>query len=103
MDRIGKLIEFLAASPQDSFLLHALAMAYIKTGEEQKARELFESVLSREPGYIGSYYHLGKLLERTGEPGEAVKIYEKGMEQARLAGDHHAYSELRSVYEELLF
>ncbi|MEQ1678118.1 MAG: hypothetical protein ABL876_15530, partial [Chitinophagaceae bacterium] len=64
MDRISKLKEFLAASPADSFLQHALALEYIKLGDDEQARGLFEEILNREPGYIGSYYHLAKLLER---------------------------------------
>ena len=59
--------------------------------------------LNSEPGYIGSYYHLAKLLERNGETEEAIKVYEKGMEEAKKAGDNHALGELRSAYEELTF
>jgi lipopolysaccharide biosynthesis regulator YciM len=50
---------------------------------------------------VGSYYHLGKLLERIGEMDKAIKIYEKGMEEAKKAGDEKNYGELRGVYEEL--
>ncbi len=32
-----------------------------------EARKLFEELLNREPAYVGSYYHLGKLLERNNE------------------------------------
>ena len=34
MERIEKLKEFLRASPADSFLQHALALEYIKTGDD---------------------------------------------------------------------
>ena len=103
MERIEKLKEFLAANPADSFIQHALALEYIKLGNETEARNLFESLLEREPGYIGSYYHLAKLLERIGETEKAISVYEKGMEQAKKAGDNHALSELRSAFEELTF
>lgn len=103
MDRIAKLKEFLAASPQDSFVQHALALEYIKLGQEVEARMLFEQILEREPGYIGSYYHLAKLLERIGETDAAIGTYEKGMEQAKAAGDRHAYNELQSAYEDLVY
>lgn len=102
-ERIGKLLEFLAQNPADSFIQHALALEYIKAGEEDKAREFFEALLTRDPGYVGSYYHLAKLLERKGEEAEAIKVYEKGMEEAKKAGDNHAYGELRSALEELTF
>jgi len=103
MDRIEKIKEMLTENPYDSFLKHALALEYIKVGNDSDARKLFESVLENEPGYIGSYYHLAKLLERIGETNEAIKIYEKGMEEARRAGDNHSLSELRSAFEELTF
>ena len=103
MDRIEKLKEFLKASPTDSFLQHALALEYIKLGNDEEARRLFEELLNREPGYVGSYYHLAKLLERTGQTDAAVQVYEKGMEEAKKAGEQHALSELRSAWEELTF
>jgi Tfp pilus assembly protein PilF len=102
VDRISKLKEFLAANPTDSFLQHALALEYIKLGDDEQARGLFEGIISREPGYIGSYYHLAKLLERNDRTGEAIKVYEKGMEQAKRTGDNHAYGELKSAYEEII-
>jgi len=103
MDRIDKLKEFLLANPADSFVQHALALEYIKMDKNAEAKTLFESILEREPGYIGSYYHLAKLLERMGETGGAIKVYEKGMEEAKKVGDDHAYAELRSALEELIF
>jgi Tfp pilus assembly protein PilF len=102
MDRIEKLKEFLEGSPDDSFIRHALALEYIKLGKEAEAREQFETLLAADPGYVGSYYHLGKLLERSNDTITAIKIYETGMEQAKKAGDKHAYGELRGAYEELV-
>ena len=103
MDRIEKIKEMLAGNPKDSFLCHTLALEYIKLGNDNDARNLFESILENEPGYIGSYYHLAKLLERVGETNAAIRVYEKGMEEARKAGDNHSLSELRSAFEELTF
>ena len=103
MDRITQLKEFLKASPGDNFLRHALALEYIKIGDDNTARSIFEEILTQDPGYIGSYYHLAKLLERTGDTNLAIEWYEKGMEAAKQAGEKHAYGELRSAYEELTF
>jgi Tfp pilus assembly protein PilF len=102
MDRIEKLKEYLVETPGDSFLRHALALEYIKLGEDGEAREQFETLLAADPGYVGSYYHLGKLMERNNDIEGAIKIYETGMEQAKKAGDKHAYGELRGAYEELV-
>ena len=103
MDRVEKIKELLIENPRDSFPCHALALEYIKVGNDIDARGLFESILENEPGYIGSYYHLAKLLERVGETDAAIKVYEKGMEEAKKAGDNHSLSELRSAFEELTF
>jgi len=103
MDRIEKLKSFLKESPSDAFLQHALALEYIKLGDDTTAQKLFEAILEREPGYVGSYYHLAKLHERNGDEQAAIRVYEKGMEEARKAGDQHGYGELRSAYEELTF
>jgi Tfp pilus assembly protein PilF len=102
MDRIEKLKEYLVETPGDSFLRHALALEYIKLGKDVEAREQFETLLAADPGYVGSYYHLAKLMERNNEIEGAIKIYETGMEQAKKAGDKHAYGELRGAYEELV-
>lgn len=101
MDRKDKLLQMLADSPGDSFLQHALALEYIKEGKDEDAETLFMKILDREPGYTGSYYHLGKLLERNGRTDDALEWYKKGMIAARVAGDRKAYNELQSAYEEL--
>jgi len=103
MDRIQKLLDFLKASPNDNFLKHALALEYIKINDTSKAKELFLEILTVNPDYIGSYYHLAKLLEQTGEKENAIIWYEKGMAEAKKAGDNHAYSELQSAYEDLVY
>lgn len=102
MDHIEKLMDFLRSNPDDSFVQHALALEYIKLGNDPEAKALFYSILEREPGYIGSYYHLAKLLERMDENEEAIRVYEKGMEEAKKSGENHAYNELKGAYDELI-
>ena len=103
MDRIEKLKEFLKQSPEDSFVQHALALEYIKLGNDVEAKVLFENILSRESSYVGSYYHLAKLLERMGDNDSAIKVCEKGLEEAKKAGDQLAYNELQSIYDDLTY
>ena len=64
---------------------------------------LFEELLEAEPGYVGSYYHLGKLFERIGDNDKAIEWYQKGMEIAKEKGEQHALGELRGAWEELTF
>jgi Tfp pilus assembly protein PilF len=101
MSRIEKLLEYLKTADKDSFLQHALALEYIKVGNDEEARKLFNEILLREPSYVGSYYHLGKLLERVADYEKAIRIYKRGMEEAKRAGDNHSYNELQGALEDI--
>lgn len=101
MSRIEKLLEYLKTADKDSFLQHALALEYIKVGNDEEARKLFNELLLREPSYVGSYYHLGKLLERVADYEKAVRIYKRGMEEAKKAQDNHSYNELQGALEDI--
>ncbi len=103
MDRIAKIKEFLETNPKDNFLRHALALEYIKLEQDVAAKELFEAILTESPDYVGSYYHLAKLLEKLEQKDLAIEWYEKGMKEAKKAGDNHAYSELQAAYEDLVY
>jgi predicted Zn-dependent protease len=102
MEKIEKLRSFLSNSPEDPFLNHALALEYIKLGNDSEARRLFLNILTRDPSYIGSYYHLARLLERAGETENAKTWYEKGMIAAKQSGDNHAFNELQAAFEDLI-
>lgn len=102
MEKIEKLLNFLKDAPDDPFLKHALALEYSKVGQDEAARRLFIEILTLDPDYIGSYYHLAGLLERTGDREGAISWYERGMAAAKRKGDQHAFNELRSVYEDLI-
>lgn len=102
-ERIEKLKTFLQQTPDDSFLNHALALEYVKLGDDAQAKACFEKNLNHDRQYIATYYHLAKLLERTGDTATAISIYEQGMQIAKQAGDMHSYSELQSAYEDLVY
>jgi tetratricopeptide (TPR) repeat protein len=101
MERIEKLRAFLKDNPDDGFLNHALALEYLKLGNTTQARHIFEALLARDPDYVGSYYHLAKLLESTGDTSTALAWYEKGMDAAKRVGDRHALGELQAAYDDL--
>ena len=103
MDRIEKLKAFLIENPDDSFIEHALALEYVKKGDDAEARRLFERLLTRDENYIGSYYHLARLLERNDAKESAIQWYEKGMLKAKEANDTHAFNELQAAYEDLVY
>ncbi|PZP49447.1 MAG: hypothetical protein DI598_07790 [Pseudopedobacter saltans] len=102
-NRIERIKEMLKANPEDSFLLHALALEYIKIGEKENAKNTFEFLLDKNPNYVGSYYHIAKLMEDLQDKDAAIHWYEKGMVIAKQLNERHAYNELQSAYEELLY
>jgi Tfp pilus assembly protein PilF len=101
MDRIAMLKEMIKSGGTNSFLQHALALEYIKSGNDAEAEKLFTDLLKKEPEYIGSYYHLGKLLERNGHQREAMSVYEEGITYASGLKDFHSLNELRSALNSL--
>ena len=102
-DRIERINAFLKDSPNDLFLNHALALEYVKVGNEDDAKKCFEKNMATDEKYVATYYHLGKLLERSGNTDSAISIYEKGMQIAKDAGDAHSYSELQAAYDDLVY
>lgn len=100
-ERIHKIQDFLTKNPLDLFLNHALALEFIKIGEEENALSCFEKNLNTDPDYVATYYHLGKLFERMAMPEKAIAIYEQGMKTAKAQKDQHSYNELQGAYEDL--
>lgn len=94
MTRLDQLKQLLHESPNDSFLYFALAKEYEKLGDDEQALQWFEELRTRDPAYVGLYYHLGKVHERLTQPARAFRTYTAGMEIARQQGDQHALSEL---------
>jgi len=103
LERIDSLLLLLEKSADDSFLKHALALEYIKKGNDTEARRLLESVLEKDPAYEGSYYQLAKLLERVGDSEAAMKYYERGMAIALNSGSQRTFNELQAAYEALKY
>ncbi|RYE50866.1 MAG: tetratricopeptide repeat protein [Sphingobacteriales bacterium] len=96
--RITKLLEFLEADANDPFVLYALATEYNNMGNNEKALDYYLNLINNHPHYVGTYYHLGKLYERTGEGEKAIVIYQQGMQIAREKREMHAFSELQGAY-----
>lgn len=101
MSRIPLLLEYLKEDPDDAFTRFALATEYLKTGEEGRALELFEHLVTEQPDYVGTYYHLAALYRQLAQPEEARSTYQAGIAVAAAQGDRHSESELRGALMEL--
>jgi Tfp pilus assembly protein PilF len=101
-ERIQKLLELLAASPRDCFLMHALGLEYLKRNEISKSIEYFLRVLHTDNDYVGTYYHLAKAYERVEQQQDAVRTYRQGIQVATKLKDQHAKNELQMALDDLL-
>ena len=54
----------------------------------------YEKLRDEQANYVGTYYHLGKLLEKLERPADAFATYKLGMQIAKKEGDQHSLSEL---------
>ncbi len=97
-ERLKQLFEFLNESPNDPFLLYAIASEYAKAGDTTEALSRYAQLTVSHPDYVGTYYHLGKLHEALGQSDEAINVYERGMEIAKSKRDRHALSELQGAW-----
>src|SRR5207245_1663062 len=69
MNRIETLKGFLKDNPNDSFLRYALALEYIKLGQNDEAVREFEAVRNTDHEYVATYYQLGQLDHKL-DPGD---------------------------------
>jgi len=102
MNRIEILRGFLEDNPKDSFSRYALALEYVKAGQSEDAVREFETVQKNDPDYVATYFQLGQLYQKLGQPHEAEKTFRTGITAASRAGDEHTKSELEAALEALL-
>ena len=98
-NRLVQLQTFLQQSPNDPFLQYAMALEYLKVGDEGQALQLFTHLRSAHPFYVGTYYHLGKLYEQLTRFDEALSTYKAGMDVAKQMGDSHSHRELQNAHQ----
>ena len=96
-DRLTKLQAFLDETPDDSFLIFAVAKEYEKMDDLERAAKHYDKIILNDPKYVGVYYHRAKLYESLSDPQNAIKTYKAGLEIAKKAHDFHAASELNSA------
>lgn len=102
MNRIEILQGFLDGNPNDSFSRYALALEYVKLGQNEDAVREFETVKNNDPDYVATYFQLGQLYQKLGQNHEAEKTFRTGITVASKAGDEHTRSELEGALEALL-
>ncbi len=95
--RLAQLKTFLEATPNEPFLLFAIAKEYESMKDIASTQYYYEKLVGEHPAYVGTYYHLGKFFERQENTSAAIAIYKKGMEIALAQKDRHAHGELATA------
>jgi len=100
--KIRKLAGYIRQNPDDSFSKFALALEFKKLDRLEKARILFENIRKNDPGYVGVYYHLGKVYELLEMNKQASIAYKEGIEIAGSKnGEERTLSELQEALQQL--
>lgn len=101
--KINQLARNIQKDPEDTFSKFALALELLKADEVKKAQMLFEAVIKQDPGYLGVYYHLGKLCQQQGNYTRAKSLFEQGRELAEQKNELRTKSELTEALVQLQF
>ena len=101
MERILKLKAFIQKDPEDLFSRHALAMELLKLGEHLDAIQEMEELLKIDFRHTGTYLHLGRTYEKTGDTSQALSTYKRGLEVCRSVNARHDLQELMAAYQQL--
>lgn len=100
MSRIEQLQKFIEQDPSDVFSRYALGLEYIKLEKLTEAEKCFQFLIVHHPTYVGTYYQLGKLLQKLGNDEEAKSVFKKGMLLTQKS-DAKTYSELQNALTNL--
>ncbi|TVQ47629.1 MAG: tetratricopeptide repeat protein [Saprospirales bacterium] len=101
MDRLEQLENLLKESPNDPFILYAIAKELENKGQLQTAMKKYDQLMEKHPDYVGTYYHYGGVLEKLNKRENAIQIYRAGLLVAQKLQDNHAYRELFQSLQEI--
>ena|SRR5579863_811825 len=90
---IALLERAVRGTPHDALLHDNLAIAYLDSGQFDKASEQFDRVLELRPGDVDATLHKGSILEREGHATAAVEYYSRA---CKAVGNVDAYLRVTS-------
>jgi tetratricopeptide (TPR) repeat protein len=96
--RLEQLLKFLDESPDDPFILYALALEYTSSNPEL-ALQYFTALLNNHPDYLPTYYQAAQFYEQIDQKEKALALYSKGIELATLQQDLSTRKELQAALE----
>ena len=96
-DRLAKLHQLLAKTPDDPFLLYAIALEHKKAGNLAEAVRQLRLTLAKDPAYIAAYLQMGQTQVQAGDVAAGRQAFTEGIAAARKKGDNHAASEMEQM------
>jgi len=97
MSRIKELEALLEESPDDPFIIYALAREFEKQSSAMQAMLMYEYLVNSHPTYIATYYHYAKVLHELGNRNQAIALLNKGIEMGTQEKEMHAVGEMRGL------
>jgi tetratricopeptide (TPR) repeat protein len=97
MSRLDTLQKMLLETPDDEFLLYAIALEYQKQGDSEGAIEQMNKLIAIHENYLPVYYQLGHLYAQKGDREYAMELFRKGIEIAKHRGDRKTIGELNEA------
>lgn len=98
-NRIEQLLQFHNETPDDPFLIYALANAYEKQKDYKNAVKYYELLFNQYPEYEGTYLHYAQLKTLINDFDKAEKIYQKGIATLTELNSIKNLAELQEAYE----
>lgn len=94
MSRRDQLQQMLQQSPEDTFLLYALALEERSSGNGEAALSQLDRVLAVDSDYVAAYFQKGQILAGLGRDEQARQVLQEGVAVAGRVGDDHAAAEM---------
>jgi len=100
LKRIALLEKFMVEDPTDPFPVYALALEY-QVAEKEKARKLFEQLLTNHPDYLPTYYMAGSFFLELNYEERAINILQSGLALAKKQNNQGTMREIQGVLDVL--
>ncbi|MBI5428341.1 MAG: tetratricopeptide repeat protein [Nitrospinae bacterium] len=101
-NKIGMFKKVLEIDPADQVANFGLGSIYLEMGRYEEALQPLRVLVETYKDYSAAYLLLGKTLEKSNAPREAVEIYRKGIAAASKKGDLMPLKEMQTRMNQLL-
>jgi len=97
LNKLNQLKTLLVASPEDSFLLFAIAKEYEKMENWEMTIQWLEQLRKQDMDYGGLYYHLAFAYSEIEDTSTALTICDLGIDILENQKDIHLLKELQNL------